>query len=239
MKASKRQVKDFNELVKAGPKSGIYIKDISESLGKPPYTDLRIMLIGPDGPYKNCLFFFRMFFTERYPFKPPNVKFLCPYSIRCHPNLYQYYPNQPNTAMGNGKVCLSILGTWSGPPWSPMMTFETIVQTILSILDDTPLRNEPGYVRSSMEKIQPYTDYVQWICLKESIPLWTESLPKMYKMFQEEVSTLLEEKREELIDQIIKLSEQFDGQKIKAVNYGNKTDNGAEYNYIGLLDALM
>ena len=222
MKASKRQVKDFNELAKAGPKSGIYIKDVSEDLGKPPYTELRMMLVGPDGPYKNCLFFFRVFFTERYPFKPPNVKFLCPYSIRCHPNLYQYFPNQPDTVIGNGKVCFSILGTFGNdPPWSPMMSFETIALSILMVLDDEPLRNEPGYVKSGMVQIQPYTDYVRWICLKESIPLWTQPLPKMYEIFQDTVKELLEDKREELIDQIIKLSEKFDGKKIKAVHYPN------------------
>jgi ubiquitin-protein ligase len=245
MKASKRQIKDFKELQSAGPKSGIYLKDVSAELDKPPFTELRMMLIGPEGPYKNCLFFFRIFFTERYPFKPPKVKFLCPYSIRCHPNLYRYAAGQPDSAIGNGKCCLSILGTWAGPPWTPMMSLETIAQTILMILDDEPLRNEPGYVKSGMDKIQPYTDYVRWVCLKESIPLWTGELPEMYAMFTDVIKELLNgtenvgSMRDELVDQLIKLSEEFDGNPIKAVIYGNKTDNGKEYNYTGLLDSLM
>jgi ubiquitin-protein ligase len=238
--ATKRQIKDFKALAADGPKTGIYLKDVSRDLNKDPYTELRMMIVGPDGPYKNCLFFFRIYFTEKYPFQPPKVKFLCPYSIRCHPNLYQYYPNQSDDNIGNGKCCLSILGTWAGPPWTPMMTFETIAQTILMILDDEPLRNEPGYAKSSSEKIKPYADYVRWICLKESLPLWTQPLPEMYSMFQEEVSALFDDKREELIDQIIKLSEKFDGIKITSCNfYGNKTDQGKEYNYTGLLDQLL
>ena len=238
--ASKRQIKDYQQLVADGPKSGIYIKDVSASVNKPPYMDLRMMLIGPDGPYKNCLFFFRIFFTQKYPFMPPTVQFLCPFSIRCHPNLYQYYPGpQQEDSPGNGKCCLSILGTWAGPPWTPMMSLETIAQTILMILDDEPLRNEPGYVNSGKDKIQPYTDYVRWICLKESIKLWTQPLPEMYAIFQDEVNALLAMKRTELTDQIIKLSEQFDGKTIHAVQYGNSTDNGKEYNYTSLLDLLM
>lgn len=239
--ASKRQIKDYQQLATDGPKSGIYIKDVSASVNKPPYTEMRMMLIGPDGPYKNCLFFFLIFFTQKYPFMPPTVQFLCPFSIRCHPNLYQYYPGPEQIdSPGNGKVCFSILGTFGhNPPWGAMMTLETIAQTILSVLDDTPLRNEPGYAKSGLDKIQPYTDYVRWICLKESMVLWTKPLPAMYDMFQEEVASLLAAKREELTDQIIKLSEEFDGKTIHAVQYGNSTDNGKEYNYTNLLDLLM
>ena len=241
MKPTKRQIKDFKALAAEGPKTGIYIKDVGEAVGKPPFTELRMMIVGPDGPYKNCLFFFRMYFTEKYPFKPPKLKFLCPYSIMCHPNLYQYYPNQSDDNVGNGKVCFSILGTFGdNPPWTPMMSYETIAKTILMVLDDTPLRNEPGYAKSSLEKIKPYTDYVRWICLKESIPLYTQPLPEMYSMFQEEVSTLLEAKKDELVDQIINLSEEFDSEPVTGNKfYNNKTDVGKEYNYTGLLDGLL
>ena len=107
--ATKRQIKDFKALEKTGPESGIYIKDVGEAEGKPPYTELRMMIVGPDGPYKNCLFFFRIYFKEKYPFQPPKVKFLCPYSIRCHPNLYRYYPSDGDDNVSNGKCCLSIL----------------------------------------------------------------------------------------------------------------------------------
>lgn len=239
--ASKRQIKDYQQLVADGAKSGIYIKDVSAAVNKPPYMDLRMMLIGPDGPYKNCLFFFRIFFTQKYPFMPPTVQFLCPFSIRCHPNLYQYYPGpQQVDSPSNGKVCFSILGTFGNdPPWGALMSLETIAQTILSVLDDTPLRNEPSFANSSTATIQPYTNYVRWICLKESIPLWTKPLPEMYAIFQDEVTLLLETKRDELVGQIIKLSEEFDGKTIHAVHYGNKTDDGKEYNYTSLLNCLM
>jgi hypothetical protein len=44
----------------------------------------------------------------------------------------------------DGKVCLSILGTWSGPKWSPALTTTSVMATIQSLLDENPIRNEPG-----------------------------------------------------------------------------------------------
>jgi len=41
----------------------------------------------------------------RYPIVPPTVKFIQHSGMRIHPNLYV-----------EGKVCLSILGTWAGEP---------------------------------------------------------------------------------------------------------------------------
>jgi hypothetical protein len=53
---------------------------------------------------------------------------------RMHPNLYVA-----------GKVCLSILGTYSGPSWSANMTLETILLNLQSLLDENPLANEPAF----------------------------------------------------------------------------------------------
>jgi ubiquitin-conjugating enzyme E2 O len=59
--------------------------------------------------------------------------------LRINPNLYD-----------NGKVCLSLLGTWSGrgcEKWNPAQS--TMLQVLVSIqaliLNDKPYYNEPGY----------------------------------------------------------------------------------------------
>lgn len=54
--------------------------------------------------------------------------------MRFNPNLYK-----------NGKVCLSILGTWTGPAWSPALTLEKVFVSIQSLLSEQPYTNEPGY----------------------------------------------------------------------------------------------
>jgi ubiquitin-protein ligase len=47
----------------------------------------------------------------------------------------------------DGKVCLSLLGTWSGPGWVPGQS--TLLQVLLSIqaliLVEEPFFNEPGF----------------------------------------------------------------------------------------------
>ena len=58
MKVTKRLIKDFKTLQANGPTDNIYVKDISESMGKPPFTEIRMMIVGPEGAHKNCLFFF-------------------------------------------------------------------------------------------------------------------------------------------------------------------------------------
>jgi len=55
--------------------------------------------------------------------------------VRFNPNLYK-----------DGKVCLSLLGTWTGPSWDPKSS--TLLQVIVSIqsliLVSDPYFNEPG-----------------------------------------------------------------------------------------------
>jgi baculoviral IAP repeat-containing protein 6 len=67
---------------------------------------LKVMISGPDNtPYENGLFEFDVFFPANYPLNPPKVSFLTTGggTIRFNPNLYS-----------DGKICLSILGTWEG-----------------------------------------------------------------------------------------------------------------------------
>ena len=48
---------------------------------------------------------------------------------------------------GQGKVCLSILGTWAGPKWTSIMDITTVLLTIQSLLDKNPLHHlEPDVI---------------------------------------------------------------------------------------------
>jgi len=100
------------------------------------------MIIGPQGtPYEDGFLFFRIKFPTDYPYGPPKVSYISTSRIRIHPNLYvgKAYTNY------EGKVCLSALNTWSGPKWTSAMNIGSILVTLQSILDENPLRNEPGY----------------------------------------------------------------------------------------------
>uniref|UniRef100_A0A0E0FJ34 E2 ubiquitin-conjugating enzyme n=2 Tax=Oryza TaxID=4527 RepID=A0A0E0FJ34_ORYNI len=100
---------------------------------------LRAAIIGPKGtPYHDGLFFFDIQFSNSYPANPPSVYYHSG-GLRINPNLYN-----------NGKVCLSLLGTWAGSgceTWNPSQS--TMLQVLVSIqaliLNEKPYFNEPGY----------------------------------------------------------------------------------------------
>jgi ubiquitin-protein ligase len=112
------------------------------------------LLKGPeDTPYDGCLLLFSVQFPYDYPFSPPKVLFLTSDGkTRFHPNLYV-----------EGKVCLSILGTFSGPSWSGTQSLNSILLSILGLLDNNPLAHEPGYSSGSLlsERHRDYADFVE------------------------------------------------------------------------------
>ncbi len=101
----------------------------------------KAMIIGPAGtPYADCPLFFELIMPDNYPFDPPAVKFLTSDGrTRFHPNLYV-----------EGKVCLSILGTWTGPKWSAVMSISTVLASIQSLLEENPIRNEPSWEKYTL-----------------------------------------------------------------------------------------
>jgi len=94
------------------------------------------IIFGPeDTPYDGALIYLKINFPINYPFVPPIITYISNgNSIRIHPNIYKC-----------GKICLSILGTWSGPNWTSIMDISSVLLSIKSLLDNNPLYNEPGY----------------------------------------------------------------------------------------------
>lgn len=99
----------------------------------------RAMVAGPpDTPYAHVPFFFDLALPAGYPREPPLAHFHAHYAgaERLNPNLY-----------ADGKVCLSLLGTWSGPSWEPQIS--TLLQVLVSlqglVLVEEPYFNEPGH----------------------------------------------------------------------------------------------
>ncbi|BGP07228.1 hypothetical protein JCM10049v2_003059 [Rhodotorula toruloides] len=106
-------------------------------------TDLlRCLIIGPtDTPFANAPFLFDVYLSPtKFPHEPPQVFFHSWASgVRVSPNLYV-----------EGKVCLSLLGTWSGDKtenWSSARS--SILQVFVSIqaliMVENPYYTEPGY----------------------------------------------------------------------------------------------
>lgn len=130
----------------------------------------KALIIGPkDTPYEGGMFLFDVYFPWDYPSRPPKVSFRTTGGgrVRFNPNLYH-----------DGKVCLSLLGTWEGEKgesWNP--EYSSILQVLISIqsliLVSKPFYNEPGYeaqrndVESDRYNAKQMVNTLQWAILDQ------------------------------------------------------------------------
>jgi baculoviral IAP repeat-containing protein 6 len=149
---------------------------------------LSFIIIGPkDTPYYNGLFEFHAFFPNEYPSVVPQVLINTTDNgkIRFNPNLYS-----------NGKVCLSLLGTWrgeKGESWIPeISTFFQVMISIQSlILVDEPYFNEPGYERTSntpegKKQSAIYNENIRYETIRVAMLGMLKNKPLSYEKFVEE-----------------------------------------------------
>lgn len=147
-------------------------------------TDIRkamVIIRGPEGTaYEHGYYLFQLEYPTTYPTDPPKVTFRscapclpAPNAqasnasrlpgkryVRLHPNLYV-----------DGKVCLSLLGTWDGPPWTSCCTIRILLIALQSILDDDPYMNEPN-VRVDDASHIPYNRAVRFHNLYDGLALF-------------------------------------------------------------------
>lgn len=150
---------------------------IQVHLNKEALNSITTMMSGPIGtPYENGLFMFDLKFPSNYPAEPPKAKFLTTHygETRFNPNLY-----------ANGKVCLSILGTFAGNPWSAAQNLQSVLVSILSLMSEEPYGNEPGFEVNEKSR-QEATAYNQKI-IHETIRISiVVALEKLLDMKEEE-----------------------------------------------------
>ncbi|KAI9722190.1 MAG: hypothetical protein M1828_004873 [Chrysothrix sp. TS-e1954] len=126
--------------------SGISLK-FAQS--RPDY--MKLLVIGTTStPYQNGIFEFDVWAGMRYPQESPKVWFPpqpCR-DLRINPNIHE-----------DGKVCLTILGTWPGAKsemWQPGISslYQVFLSMQMLILNDNPIANEPGY--DKVDKSHPH-----------------------------------------------------------------------------------
>ncbi|KAK8141342.1 hypothetical protein G3M48_000235 [Beauveria asiatica] len=121
--------------------------------------NVKALIVGPhETPYEFGFYEFSIKFHKSYPSTAPNVQCVTTNGGRCrfNPNIY-----------ANGKVCLSILGTWRGErseQWSSAQGMESILLSIQSLMSANPYENEPGFENgNSPEDKENQKAYVQKI----------------------------------------------------------------------------
>ena len=198
---------------------GRLLKDVRQIM-KHPLTDNNIfyvhddtdilkgyaMIIGPsETPYFGGFYFFEFTYPYDYPFSPPKVKYMTNDGVnRYNPNLYKC-----------GKVCVSILNTWSGDKWSACQTINSVLLTLCSLLNNTPLLNEPGQTTGSRDYIS-YQKTIEYcnidFAICDMINQSNNKIPEQFKIFYpfmkeaifknyEQILSFIESKKD-VIDQV-------------------------------------
>ncbi len=160
------------------------------------------LISGPkDTPYENGLFEFHGYLPSDYPNTVPQVLLHTTGGgkVRFNPNLYD-----------SGKVCLSILGTWSGQAgesWNPKTsTFLQVMVSIQSlILVEQPYFNEPGWEREMhTEKGKAASAMYSEERMPSTIKLaMTEMIKNPPNGFEEVVRTHFKMKKDEIINRTL------------------------------------
>jgi ubiquitin-conjugating enzyme E2 A len=133
--ARRRLIKDLKRLE---------IEEIKGLFASPQESNVLLweaVIFGPeDTQWEGGSFKLLLEFSEEYPTKPPNVKFI---TNMWHPNIYS-----------DGKICLDILTN----QWSPIYDVLTVLTSIQSLLSD-PNPDSPANAEAArlyMENIQEY-----------------------------------------------------------------------------------
>jgi len=125
-------------------------------------TVVHALIAGPfDTPYEGGFFWFVLNCPDDYPNQPPKAKLMTTGGggVRFNPNLY-----------ANGKVCLSILGTWQGPGWSPAQSLASVLMSIQSLMNEKPYHNEPGFeIARGTRDVENYNDCISYERLRVAV----------------------------------------------------------------------
>lgn len=217
MNFSKQQIRIMNDIIHFKKQN---FNDIFIYIDKQNINTLKTMIIGPKNtPYQNGFFFFTIDFPPDYPNTNPSVKFeTINGKIRFNPNLY-----------ANGKVCLSILGTWSGPGWKPTMNLTSILLSIQSLLHENPIVNEPGYEKNKIdsEKSQMYNKYLIYHTYKFAFyeVLKGRKFTEWRKLFKDEIKLILNNNLEYIKNEVQTYHLLLDGLTIPKVIYFMENTN--------------
>lgn len=157
---------------------------------------MKALITGPrDTPYNFGLFEFDIYLPPMFPEKPPHVWFKTTNKgrVRFNPNLY-----------ANGKVCLSLLGTWMGPSWDPKVgSLHQVLNSIQAhIFVEKPYFNEPGLEETSQKKEGiAYKKAVREATLRHAIldhlekpsPVFEGVIKEHFKILKDEILQVAEQ----------------------------------------------
>lgn len=131
-----RRIQKEYKILSSSLPAGIYVRSFESRLDL-----LRVMIIGPqDTPYEFAPLVIDIHLHEDFPAQPPHARFHSwTHGLgRINPNLYE-----------DGKICLSLLGTWPGESGENWSDESSLLQLLVSltglVLVKDPFYNEAGF----------------------------------------------------------------------------------------------
>jgi ubiquitin-protein ligase len=180
---------------------------------------MKALIIGTEKtPYEYGYYFFNIEFPDMYPLKPPIVKTMTQDPSgkwRKNPNLYTC-----------GKVCLSMINTWSGPGWVPTNTILTVIVAIQAlVMHEKPLTNEPGYENSPKTTLDAYNNYCYHENYRVGINYMLTNTAHGFDMFKPIIEYLFVENYLKIKERLEEWKQKMEGQKISCAYSMNLTCN--------------
>lgn len=190
---SRKMREEMDNLMKSSPLH--FESSVIHRFNSSNISLIKTMITGPhDTPYDSGVFIFDTYVHAGWPQGPPKVLMVNTGGHRFNPNLYNC-----------GKVCLSLLGTWSGQAgegWiAGVSTLHQVYASIQSlILIDQPYFNEPGYQgtlgspqgdlasKNYNRERQLYTMEISMIqCLTSPPPEFADAIKLHFKMKRDHI----------------------------------------------------
>ena len=173
----KRLIKDVRDINKNPLHSnGIYYKHSDDDILK-----ASALIIGPNStPYEYGFYLFKIQYPTDYPYNPPILTYCTNDGYtRFNPNLYKC-----------GKVCISILNTWTGEQWNACQSISSILLVLCTLLNNKPLLNEPGITENHRDfnvynEIIEYKNYDTAICYILESDFINKNFPEFITIIQE------------------------------------------------------
>ncbi|KAJ5461401.1 Ubiquitin carrier protein [Penicillium daleae] len=151
--------------------------------------DIALIVLNKDSVYYGGYFKARMTFPKNYPYAPPEFRFLQPLY---HPNIYT-----------DGRLCISILhapgedalsGESAAERWSPAQRVESVLISILSLLDDAECSSPANVDAAVMFR----TNHDQYCAIvKSQVEKSKTNMPPDFVMPVSEAVTVPEVEKEE------------------------------------------
>jgi ubiquitin-conjugating enzyme E2 R len=157
-----------------------------KALSKEPWTNVELIndnvfewsvaliVLNPDSLYYRGYLKAKMSFPKNYPYSPPDFKFLRPLY---HPNIYP-----------DGRLCISILhapgedemsGELAAERWSPVQRVESVLISVLSLLDDAEV-SSPANVDAGVMLRKNLSQYKEMV--KNDLEASKQDIPPGYVM---------------------------------------------------------